>query len=58
MGTWLKREFAGWSVHLLTSDQGIQRGLRLREKRKDKLFNGALPCHLYHFEMVAGSNRD
>jgi putative N6-adenine-specific DNA methylase len=31
--------------------------MRLAPARKTPLFNGAIECRLFEFEMVAGSNR-
>lgn len=57
MGTWLKRHWAGWTVGLLTSDRQIPQLMRLKPKRKIPLFNGALDCRLFLFDMVEGSHR-
>lgn len=56
-GTALKQQFAGWTVGLISADKELPRGLRLSPKYKIPLYNGALDCRLYLFEMVAGSNR-
>lgn len=53
----LKRHFAGWTACLFTSDMDLPRLLRLKEKRRTPLFNGAIECRLFRFEMYAGSQR-
>ncbi|SPJ17026.1 Ribosomal RNA large subunit methyltransferase L [Burkholderiales bacterium] len=53
----LKRKFAGWQVWLLSSDRKLPQQMRLRESAKTVLFNGALECRLFCFDMVAGSMR-
>jgi putative N6-adenine-specific DNA methylase len=55
--SWLKQRMGGWSLHCLTADDRIQKLMRLREHAKNRLFNGALSCHLYHFDIVSGSHR-
>jgi putative N6-adenine-specific DNA methylase len=57
LGTLLKQRFAGWSVALFTSDLEVPQRLRLKPARRTPLFNGALECRLFRFEMVAGSAR-
>jgi putative N6-adenine-specific DNA methylase len=58
LATLLKRRFAGWTVGLFTSDLELPRRLRLKESRRTPLFNGALECRLFRFEMFAGSTRE
>ncbi len=53
----LKRRFAGWRVGLITSDLDLPRRMRLKASRRHVLFNGAIECRLFVFEIVAGSNR-
>lgn len=55
LATVLKERFTGWNVHLLTSDLQLPRRLRLSESRRTPLFNGALECRLFRFEMFAGA---
>jgi len=57
VATQLKRQFAGWQAWLLSSDRQLPRQMHLRESRKTVLFNGALECRFFRFDMVAGSNR-
>jgi putative N6-adenine-specific DNA methylase len=53
LGARLRQEFGGWTVHLLTSDLKFSGTLGMREKRKTPLFNGALDCRLWGFEIFA-----
>jgi putative N6-adenine-specific DNA methylase len=55
--TLLKQRFAGWTACLFTSDLELPGRLRLKPSRRTPLFNGALECRLFRFEMVAGSAR-
>ncbi len=54
----LKREFAGWQVNIITSDLDLPKHLRLKPNRRTPVFNGALDCRLFNFELVAASYRD
>jgi putative N6-adenine-specific DNA methylase len=53
----LKRRFAGWQAWMLSADRTLPRQMRLKESRKIVLYNGALECRLFRFDMVAGSMR-
>ena len=52
-----KRRFAGWQVWMLSSDRKLPQQMRLKESGKTVLFNGALECRLFRFDMVEGSLR-
>lgn len=54
----LKREFAGWQVNIITSDLDLPKHLRLKANRRTPIFNGALDCRLFNFELVQNSYRD
>jgi putative N6-adenine-specific DNA methylase len=56
-GNTLKQRFAGWTCHILTSDMNLQKKLRLLPDRRVVLFNGAIECRLYRFELVSGQHR-
>ncbi len=56
-GNTLKQRFAGWTCHILTSDMNLQKKLRLSPDRRVVLFNGAIECRLYRFEVVSGQHR-
>jgi len=57
LGNAFKQRFAGWSCWLLSADTRLPKLIGLRPNRKIPLYNGALECRLYGFEMVAGSAR-
>lgn len=54
----LKREFAGWQVNVITSDLDLPKHLRLKANRRTPIFNGALECRLFNFELVQSSYRN
>ncbi|ALS60539.1 THUMP domain-containing class I SAM-dependent RNA methyltransferase [Pandoraea norimbergensis] len=56
-GDMLKQRFTGWSAYLLTADMSLPGQMRLRESRRTPLFNGALECRLFRFDLIAGSVR-
>jgi len=56
-GDALKKRFTGWQAFVLTSDRKLPGQLRLRESTKTPLFNGALECRLFRFDLIAGSVR-
>ncbi|WP_206999187.1 THUMP domain-containing class I SAM-dependent RNA methyltransferase [Trinickia mobilis] len=55
LGDALKQRFSGWRAFILTSDRKLPGQLRLRESAKTPLFNGALECRLFRFDLVTGS---
>ncbi|VVD75550.1 RNA methylase [Pandoraea morbifera] len=56
-GDVLKQRFTGWSAFLLTADMSLPGQMRLRESRRTPLYNGALECRLFRFDLIAGSVR-
>jgi putative N6-adenine-specific DNA methylase len=57
VGDRLKAAFPGWHAWFLTSDRQLPRQLRLAETRKPVLYNGALECRFFRFELVGGRYR-
>lgn len=53
----LKQHYSGWNVNVISSDLDLPRALRLKPLRRYPLYNGALDCRLFSFEMVADSYR-
>lgn len=53
----LKRSYAGWSVFVISDDTSLPGNMRLKPRRRTPIFNGALDCRLYEFEMVSESYR-
>lgn len=54
----LKRHYAGWKVNVISSDLELPSRMRLRPKRRYPVYNGALDCRLFSFDMVEKSYRD
>ncbi len=52
-----KKQFAGWTAHLLTPDLKLPGRMRLKESRRVPMWNGPIECRLFRFELVAGSPR-
>ncbi len=57
VGDRLKASFPGWHAWFLTSDRQLPRQMRLAETRKPVLYNGALECRFFRFEVVGGRYR-
>lgn len=56
--TCLKRQFGGWQLHVITSDMTLPQQLRLKPMRRTPLYNGALDCRLFGFELVSAGYRE
>ena len=54
LGDALKQRFAGWTAYLLTGDPRLAKMIGLKPSRRTPLYNGAIECRLYRFEIVAG----
>lgn len=54
----LKRAYAGWQLHVITSDRELPQRLRLKPLRRTPLHNGSLDCRLFSFELVEASYRN
>ncbi|MEO8296537.1 MAG: THUMP domain-containing protein [Burkholderiales bacterium] len=52
-----KRHYAGWSAWVLSPDAKLPQAMRLKESRRVPMWNGAIECRLFRFDLVAGSNR-
>ena len=57
LGDALKAKYAGWSAWIFTGDLRLPKLIGLKPARRIPLYNGALECRLYGFELVAGSMR-
>ncbi len=57
LGAWMKRELSGWTVCFITADRDMPSGLGFKPGKKTPLYNGALDCRLFEFQMYAGSKR-
>lgn len=50
-----KHHYAGWTAWLLSPEMKLPTLMRLKESRRVPLFNGALECRLFRFDMTAGA---
>jgi putative N6-adenine-specific DNA methylase len=57
LGDALKQRYAGWRCYIFTADLRLPKLIRLQPARRIALWNGALECRLYEFDIVAGSHR-
>ena len=48
----LKRNYTGWHANIITSDLELPSQLRLKPRRRFPVFNGALDCRMFVFDMV------
>jgi putative N6-adenine-specific DNA methylase len=53
-----KRHYAGWTAWVLSPDARLPAAMRLKESRRVPLWNGAIECRLFRFDLVAGSMRE
>ena len=53
-----KKNYAGWTAHVLTPDLKLPGKMRLKESRRVPMWNGPIECRLFRFDMVAGSARN
>jgi putative N6-adenine-specific DNA methylase len=53
----LKKRFAGWRAYLLSGDMRLPKLIRLAASKRTPLYNGALECRLFEYEMVEGGMR-
>ncbi len=53
-GHW-KRHYAGWTAWLLSPEMKLPTLMRLKESRRVPLYNGAIECRLFRFDMTAGA---
>ena len=58
VGTWLKKTMAGWKACFITADRALPGGMGFKPSKRTPLFNGALDCRLFEFELYAGSKRE
>ena len=50
-----KKNYAGWTAWLLSPEMKLPTLMRLKESRRVPLFNGAIECRLFRFDMTAGA---
>jgi putative N6-adenine-specific DNA methylase len=52
-----KRHYSGWTAWCLSPEPRLPTLMRLKESRRVPMWNGAIECRLFRFDMVAGSNK-
>jgi putative N6-adenine-specific DNA methylase len=57
LATHWKKNYAGWTAHVLTPDLKLPSKMRLKESRRVPMWNGPIECRLFRFDMVLGSAR-
>ena len=57
LGDHLKKNFAGWRCYVFTADLRAAKLIGLAPSKRIPLWNGALECRLYEFQIVSGSHR-
>ena len=57
LATHWKKNYTGWTAHVLTPDLKLPNKMRLKESRRVPMWNGPIECRLFRFDMVAGSAR-
>ncbi len=57
IGDKLKKDFAGYTAWILTSNMEAIKHIGLRPSRKIALYNGALECRLLKFELYEGTKK-
>lgn len=55
IGTVLHEHFQGWHAAVITSNSMLAKAIGLRSKKQYTLFNGALECKLYCFDIDAAN---
>ena len=58
LATHWKKNYAGWTAHVLTPDLKLPSKMRLKESRRVPMWNGPIECRMFRFDMVAGSARE
>jgi putative N6-adenine-specific DNA methylase len=56
-GHW-KRHYGGWTAWCLSPEMKLPSLMRLKESRRVPMWNGAIECRLFRFDLVTGSHRD
>jgi putative N6-adenine-specific DNA methylase len=55
LATHWKHHYAGWTAWLLSPDMKLPTLMRLKESRRVPLWNGAIECRMFRFDMLAGA---
>jgi len=54
LGDALKQHYAGWVAYLFSGDARLPKLIGLKPSKRTPLYNGAIECRLYRFEIVSG----
>jgi putative N6-adenine-specific DNA methylase len=57
IGDTFKKNYAGCSAWLITSDMEAVNSIHLKHTRRIKIFNGNLECRFLKYEMYDGSKK-
>ena len=55
LGNTLKRQFSGYTAHVLVGQSAPIKQIGLKTARKTRLHNGPIPCTLARYRLFAGS---
>jgi putative N6-adenine-specific DNA methylase len=56
-GDRLKQRYAGWRACFISADMELAKRTGLKARRRTPLYNGALECRLFEYQLVEGSLR-
>ncbi len=54
LGDALKQHFSGWTAWIMSGDMRLPKLIGLKPSARKPLYNGAIECRLFRFDMVAG----
>lgn len=57
VGESLRSGWAGWRIWMLSADPALPRQIGMKESRRTPLFNGALECRFFRFDVFAPGER-
>jgi len=57
VGEALRSGWAGWRIWMLSADPALPRQIGMKESRRTPLFNGALECRFFRFDVFAPGER-
>jgi 23S rRNA (guanine2445-N2)-methyltransferase / 23S rRNA (guanine2069-N7)-methyltransferase len=58
LGDTMKKKFQGWDGYVFTSSPELSKEIGLKPSRKIVLFNGAIECRLFRYELFGGRAAD
>lgn len=50
-----KEFFTGWTLGVFTGNPELSQHMRMRSSKRNKFYNGAIPCELQQFKLLAAS---